>query len=121
MNENEVLAFVRQAVRSVWALELLLLLRNDPAKAWHIADLVAAQRANTRLVKDSLSTLQTGGLVLMDDQGRYHYGPASAALGEAVEALADIYRQKPVMVVREIFATPNDKAQSFANAFRFKQ
>src|SRR5687768_17487272 len=40
VNENDVLAFVQRSIKSVWALELLLLLRRDRQRTWRPEDMV---------------------------------------------------------------------------------
>src|SRR5438045_3635205 len=68
--------FVRQHVGSVWAVELLLLMRRDPARCWTAAELVAELRASTSLVADNLQRFLTGGLVA-PEQDCFRYAPAS--------------------------------------------
>ena len=121
MNEDELLAFVRDAVRSVWALELLILLQQDDAKAWRAAELVVALRANTRVVTESLATLGAAGLVRTEDADVYRYGPASEALAETVRQIADLYTRKPMAMVKAVLSAPTDKIQTFADAFRFRK
>jgi hypothetical protein len=121
VTEDEILAFVRDAIRSVWTLELLLLLQREPDRAWPIPDLVAALHANARLVSDSLAALGAAGLATTSEAGLHRYGPASKALAEAVAELAGLYERKPTAVVRTILSAPNDKIRIFADAFRFKK
>ena len=78
--EADLAAFVREHMRSVWAVELLLLLRRDPDRCWMAGDLVAELRASTNLVKDNLDAFERGGLAVCDDSGCWRYAPAAAAL-----------------------------------------
>ena len=120
MTDDDVLDFVRNAIGSVWALEVLLLLHRSPDQAWEDADLIAPLRANTRVVAESLSALCGKGLVTMDEAGRYRYRPASPTLGDMVDALAELYARKPMAVTNAVLSSRNDKIRTFADAFRFK-
>jgi DNA-binding transcriptional ArsR family regulator len=120
VNEEDVLQFTRTAIRSIWALELLLLLHQTPDRVWHEAELIPPLRANARVVTESLAALREAGLVTLDETGRSRYDPASATVREAIDRLADLYRRKPMAVTNAILSTRNDKIQTFADAFRFR-
>ena len=55
------LGLVRKHIRSVWSLELLLLLRSSPAEAWRAEALVRELRASTPLIAGCLAGLQESG------------------------------------------------------------
>lgn len=121
MKEDDVLAFVRDTIRSVWTLELLVLMEQDSAHAWQIAELVVTLRANARVVTEGLAALEAAGLVGLDDVGLYRYQPASPALTATVRHVIDLYNRKPLAVVRTILTSPTEKIQIFADAFRFRK
>lgn len=91
MARKEITGFIRSTFRSVWALELLCLLRRDP-RAWTQAEMVAALRGSELIVAQSLAGLAAAGLVTVDDAGGARYAPESEALdalaGEAEEYFA---------------------------------
>jgi hypothetical protein len=119
---SELVAFVRASIRSVWALELLLLLRRDSDRAWTVASLVQEMRASTPLVAEGLATFEAAGLIRREEGGdeSFVYAPATPALAQLAEQLERAYRERPVALVRTILSSPNDKLQSFADAFRFR-
>ncbi|HEY1933178.1 MAG TPA: hypothetical protein VGG99_14280 [Acetobacteraceae bacterium] len=121
MEEDDVLAFVQDTIRSVWTLELLVLMQQGADRAWPTAELVAALRANTRVVTEGLSALESVGLVRLDEAGMVRYRPASSALAETIRDVVDLYNRKPLAVVRTILTSPTDKIQTFADAFRFRK
>ena len=51
---------------------------------------------------------------------RYRYLPASVALSDAVDTLAELYGRKPMAVTNAILSSRNDKIRTFADAFRFR-
>jgi hypothetical protein len=119
-SDQDLATFVREHLRSVWALELLLLLRNDAERRWSTAELVRELRASTGLVATNLQLLERGGLAMPDDAGCFRYSPASPRLVELCDKLAAAYRERPVTIVN-LIAQPRDPLQSLADAFRFKK
>lgn len=117
--DQDLTAFVREHIRSVWALELLLLLKRDAERCWAPADLVRELRASTGLVNDNLQRFERGGLAVRDDQGCFRYAPAAPVIGALCDQLEDAYRERPVAIVN-LIAAPRDPLQSLADAFKFR-
>lgn len=120
MIEPDLLGFIRAAVRSVWALELLILMRASADRSWTLADLVREMRASERLVGEILQTFEDAGMVMRLEEDRFRYAPASPLLDKLSGDLERTYRTKPVKVVNAIVAASESKVQSLADAFRFR-
>lgn len=116
--DPDVLSFIREHIRSVWALELLLKLKADPERCWTAGELVEAMRASHALVDDNLERLMNAGLVVPDDADCFRYRPAAPVLGRLCDELEETYRVRPVTVIRWISA-PTERLQSLADAFKF--
>ena len=71
--DQDLLGFIREHIGSVWALELLLLMRRHPDRDWAAETLVAELRASTSLVRDNVARLQRAGLIISTDEGRYRF------------------------------------------------
>jgi hypothetical protein len=119
--EAEVLAFVSATLKSIWALELLLLLRRERNHAWQTDDLVRELRASRVVVREALAGLSGAGLVTTDEPGQSCYRPASDQLDSFVEAAQSLYDAKPLSVINAIASAPNEKLRIFAEAFRLKE
>ena len=117
--DPELSAFVRQHIRSVWALELLLQLRSDPARVWRKEDLVAQLRATAGIVEDNLARFERSELVVLEGPDTYRYAPASAVLVDLCAKLDRAYRERPVAVIN-LISRPPDSIQSLADAFKFR-
>jgi hypothetical protein len=117
---EDVLRFIRTAIRSVWALELLLLLRRDPARAWSVEALIRELRGSAGIVAGAMTELVAAGLVAAADDA-FRYQPQSAELDALVGATAAAYAEYPVAVTQAIFTAPSDKIRLFADAFRLKK
>jgi hypothetical protein len=116
-DDREFVGFVRESVRSVWALELLLLLRRDVARHWRPAELVRELRANPTLVQDNLAVFQRNGLAVSDEMGWY-FAPANEKLQELTDRLAQAFRERPVATMTLV--THADPLQSLSDAFKLR-
>jgi hypothetical protein len=118
---NELNDFIRTTIRSVWALELLLLISREREQAWRAVDLNRELRGSLGLVSDILSQFAAAGLVAEKDDGSFRYEPRSSDLDKLVRQLEAAYAARPLAVVRAIVAAPNEKIQTLADAFKVKK
>jgi hypothetical protein len=119
-SEEDVSNFVRSSFRSVWSLELLLLLKREP-RLWPRAEIVSALRASDLIVSQGIEALTAVGLVVIDEAGNAAYRPASEDAPRLVEATESLYARSPDAVRRLIVgALPNPLA-AFADAFRLRK
>jgi hypothetical protein len=119
--EEQVLEFAGASLQSVWALEILLTLKRDPAKEWTANDLIRELRSSQVGVAEALQNLRSAGLVVETNGQLYRYQPGSAAMDAFVTELVKVYAAKPVAVVRSIVTSPNRKLQILSDAFRIKE
>jgi DNA-binding IclR family transcriptional regulator len=121
VTEEALLAIVSNSFRSVWPLELLLLLRHEPRRTWSVGALVQDLRASVSAVSEGLAALRKLGLVSIDPHGSYQFEAGSAELEELAHELSELYSRKPRAVMRAILAAPNNQIQTFADAFRLRK
>ncbi len=115
--DDDLRGFIRAAIGSVWALEVLLLLRRRPDQTW-TRDVAAKElRSNPTLVGKVFASLEAAGL-LAADNGGHIYQPATPTLAALCARLESAYRTSPVAVVNAIASVDRDSVQSFADAFR---
>lgn len=116
MNQ-EVARFIQSSFRSVWSLELLLLLKR--AAGPHSRDeLVTAMRSSELVVAQALDGLVAAGLALVDDEGRARYAPLSDDIARLVGETEAMYAGRPDTVRRLIIAASTPGIAAFADAFR---
>lgn len=118
--------FLQATVPGVDAAELLLLLHSQPERAFSPAEAVAALRVSVTLSEAEaarhFAAFETAGLATRSAEGRVKYQPASEALAAArVQTLAQAYRERPVTLIRVIYALRDKKIQSFADAFKMRR
>lgn len=121
MTEEDLLAFVTASIGSVWTLELLLLLRREPAKSWATEELIRETRSSPVVTEEALEGLRAAGLVVQDAPDRHRYQAASEHLDRLVAELEKAYRTRPMTVIKAIVAAPSDKLRIFSDAFRLKE
>jgi hypothetical protein len=117
--DEDILDFIRAAVGSVWALELLLFVRARPERGWTASELARELRSNERLAAESLRIFEAAGLLTPSPDG-FFYAPASLDLDTLAGRLVDTYRERPVAVVNAIVSSHSGSLRNFADAFRFK-
>lgn len=113
------LAFIREHIRSVWALELLLALRREPERRWLADELVKELRASRPLVDANLASFERAGVALRDEDGRCRYAPATPVLAKLCDDIEAAYRETPVATINAIAST--DRLQDLADAFKFRK
>lgn len=116
---DDLLRLIGSNFRSVWALELLLLLRREP-RAWGSDELISALRASDLVVNKALDELLAAGLVSVEGQG-VRYMPASAGLASDIDQVEKLYLARPDAVRRAIVSSASSGAAAFANAFRLRR
>lgn len=121
MIPDDLLAFMGSAIKSVWTLELLLFLRRNASRSWTADELVRELRGSEFVVSQGLSELGAAGLVSPDGGETYRYAPAAPYLDGLVGRLEETYAARPSTVVRAILTAPNDKLQTFADAFKLRR
>lgn len=111
--------FLRTAIPSTWALDILRLLKKSPTRVWTSAALNAELRGSLPLIEDVLGGFRRWGLIV-DAEGGCRYA-AESPLDKTVDELLHLYAERPVAVIAEIAQSPHEKLRSFVDAFRVKK
>ena len=114
-------AFIGTSFRSVWALELLKYLAENPGTDHSAEDLISVLRASEAVVSQSVHNLSAAGLALVDDAGGVAYHEGSKALSALVAAAIELYARSPDKVRRLIIAQSTPGVTAFADAFRLRK
>jgi hypothetical protein len=121
----EVRQLIEDSVPSLEALEIILLLARDPGREWHavaIPPLLAPTVVTEAQVLQYLHVLADHRIVRQTDGQRFVYDPATPALAQAVAGIILAYHQRPVSLIRMVYASADKKnIQSFADAFRLRR
>lgn len=98
-------SLIRDHIRSVGELDLLLTLRSDSQRAWTVAELCETLDCPESWAKVQLDAMTSAGLIEPVANG-WRFAPAARELAQATDALDEAYRTHTRAVVRFIFATP---------------
>lgn len=121
---DELRSFIRDNIPDVDAAELLLLLARNPGRRYDLRTIVDELRPSTTreaAVRRHLAFFRERGLIVQMREDLYQYHPVLPQLDPMVRALAKAYNERPVTMVRMIYALKDEKIRSFADAFRLKK
>jgi hypothetical protein len=121
MTEDDVLGFVAASFASVWAVELLLLLRRHPDRPWRRDELIRELRSSHVAVTEALGNLHSAGFISEEPPGQYRYRVGAPNVEALVAGLQSVYAIKPTAVIRAVLTSPSEKLRIFSDAFRLKE
>jgi hypothetical protein len=117
--------FLQQNIPSVDAAELLLFLRTHPDSSWGAHEAAANLRPGVQIADADAAryadTFAARGLVLAGPDKRVQFKPATEELEMYTQMLALAYKERPVTLIRMIYALRDSRIQTFADAFRIKR
>jgi hypothetical protein len=118
-SDQDLLHFITSSFRSVWALELLLVLKREP-RAWKHAELVTTMRASELVVAKAVESLEAAGLASIDGDG-VRYTPVNEDVASNVARTEKLYAARPDAVRRAIVSSSLGGLTAFADAFRLRK
>jgi hypothetical protein len=129
VNETELPAEVRQlihtSVPSIDALEVFMQLLRPRDVPLTVPELIEAMRpaaVSDLVVRESVALLRAQGIFAETPDGRILYRPDSPAVESAVSLLLRAYNERPVTLIRTVYAIADaKKIQAFADAFKLKK
>lgn len=121
---DEFCRFLQSAIPAVEAAELLLAFMLDPGRSWSLPEVLASLGPGIRLSAAEAARYVEGlqGRLLATVEGdRIRYQPASAELAAHARTLERVYRERPVTLIRLIYALRDSRIRSFADAFKLRR
>ena len=117
--------FLQQNIPSVDAAELLLFLRANAERSWAASEAAANLRPAVQIADTDaaryVESFGARGLVASGPDRRVQFRPANQELEMHAETLAAAYQQRPVTLIRMIYALRDSRIQTFADAFKLKR
>jgi len=120
---KEIREFIQTFIPSLGALEVLLLLFNNPDHAWTPDSIAMKLRSNMLMVNDFLAFFKSKGVVT-EHGGSYSFNQDQHDFNLRLKELSGAFYERPVSVLNEIYRIPNkpgSKIQVFADAFKIKK
>jgi hypothetical protein len=117
--------FLQQSIPSVDAAELLLFLRANAQASWAANEAAANLRPGVQIADADAAryaeSFAARGLVAAGPDKRVQFKPATEELEMYTQMLALAYKERPVTLIRMIYALRDSRIQTFADAFRIKR
>lgn len=122
---DHIKVFLRDVVTTFEALEAILCLHAQPARAWSAPELAAAIRISVLSATETLESLHRNAVVAIDTSApapRYRYSPATPAVERAANDLARTFGEQRASILRVMNAYAVERVRSnairaFAHAF----
>jgi hypothetical protein len=111
-------------VESLEQLELLRVLSEDPNQEWELAPLGREVQCDPPAAESHLAALSSRGLLTVITRGTekfYRHGCGSPALDKMLSRLLQIYKERPVSMIRLVYVQATDRLRAFADAFRVRK
>jgi DNA-binding IclR family transcriptional regulator len=102
---NPVKNFIKEHIHSIAQLDALVTLHNDPRIAWTSEQVAKRLYLRLQAAHELLIDLVHRGFATQRDGG-FRYEPADDSARHAIDQLAELYQQRRVAVIAEIFAKP---------------
>lgn len=118
MLSDDALIFLRHSIKTVWTLEILLILRRDPDRAWNSEDLIRESRSSTLILQEVFENLEQAGLIAMEENGRFRYRGVSPLPERLVEEIASVQARRPAAITKALLSVSSGKVRTFADGFR---
>jgi hypothetical protein len=120
---DNVRRFILACIPSVPYLEAMLLLRNEPDRAWDSKAVAQRLYMSEKNVAQLLAGLHASGILVIASReaSSYRYYPESEDLRLVIDQLADTYSRRLVDVTHLIHSKTGKRAQQFADAFKWRK
>lgn len=123
-----VCAFINAYIESIDFLRVLLLLARQPEREWNVTEVAAVTVLSRETAAAQLQRVTAAGLAAANPElpaadvtQTFQYRPRAAEFHEMVQELIQLDNQKPVTLIRLVYARKSTSAQAFADAFRLRR
>lgn len=120
-SDRDIEDFICDSFASIWDLELLCTLLDNPSAAPSPAELVERMRASEQVVTQGATALAAAGIAMLDDEGRLRFQPVNAEVEALARGAQDFYSRFPGRTRRLIVARQAPGLNAFADAFRLRK
>lgn len=121
---DEFCQFIQANIPAVDAAELLLFLADRPDLAWDLPDVLRKLRPSVNITDADAERYVEGfvsrGLLARAEGRKVQYRPEAPEAAH-VRTLAQAYEERPVTLIRVIYALRDQKIRTFADAFRLRK
>jgi DNA-binding transcriptional ArsR family regulator len=116
--------FLDGNIEAIEQLEILRLLGDNPDKEWGTAALARDVQAPQPVVVAHVAALYARGLLQSENRGGEvvcRHGARTPELQALVARLLQLYRERPVTMIRMVYSRSDPALRSFSDAFRLRK
>jgi hypothetical protein len=118
---SEIRQFIAQRIDSLAQLEALFLMRRE-SRAWSVAELARALYLSDEMCRGMCDELERRQFIARNvADGTFRYACQDLQADALLGTLANLYQERRVAVISEIYSHPVAKVQTFADAFRLRK
>ena len=117
---DNVRELIRRRVTSMDHVEVLMRLYESDGQPLTLRQVERAARLGPQTVARCATDLVNGGLAAHDPASSTYRYTATQADRATVDELSALYHQRPVTLVKLVYAQPPNPVKSFADAFRIR-
>jgi hypothetical protein len=120
----DVVRFLDTHVESIDQLEMLRVLGEDPARGWPVSVLAVEVQAPPGAVAGHAAALRARGLLATtgpEGDPVCRFAPATPDLDALTRRVLGLYRERPVSMIKFVYARAADPLRAFADAFRLRK
>jgi hypothetical protein len=122
---DEFCSFIQRAIPAVDAAEFLLFIADRPDLWLELEASVRKLKPGVNITEGDaaryLEAFREHGLVEVGEGRRFRFRSANPELVQHVRTLAQAYEERPVTLIRMIYALRDSKIRTFADAFRLRK
>lgn len=121
---DDVLRFLDSNIESIDQLEILRVLAEQANDEWSANNLAQKIQAGAPATIAHLTAMQARGLLAVEvrDEAVYaRYGPSTPELDKRIVAALASYREKPVSMIKYVYARAAESLRAFADAFKLRK
>jgi hypothetical protein len=119
--DRDIEQFISDSFTSIWDLELLSVVLEDPDRAQTSRELVERMRASDQVVEQGIESLVSAGMASIDAEGRLRFQPVNDDLAQCAREAAEFYARFPGRARRLMIARRSPGLTAFADAFRLRK
>lgn len=124
MIPDHIKKFVDQNIETIDQLEILRVLSEHRTQEWSVLHLSREVQAQPGVITNHLAALKSRGLLTSIARGQetlWMYTAQTPELDKSVQDLLQCYQERPVTMIRMVYAKAADALKTFADAFRIRK
>jgi hypothetical protein len=121
---EDVTTFMYENVETIDQLEILRILGEDRQKEWDHVALAREVQAPPEVVRAHLTAMHTRGLLTATPRERSlscRYGVSTPELEHRVGRLLEMYKERPVTMIKMVYERAYDPLRAFSDSFRIRK